>query len=71
MYAGRNDLILIDNWVNADICLDPEGETLPIDRLLECHAMKLRPRGTDGAVLKEPMEQRVSESQALREAVAQ
>ena len=35
MYAGRNDSIPIDDWVNADIRLDPEGETLPIDRLLE------------------------------------
>src|SRR5882757_4148791 len=69
MYAGRNDSILIDDWVNADIRLDPEGKTLPMDRFLESHAMKLRPRGADGAVLKEPMEKRASESQALREAI--
>ena len=35
MYAGRNTDIPIDDWVNADIRLDPEGETLPIDWLLE------------------------------------
>jgi hypothetical protein len=43
MYAGRNDSIPIDDWVNADIRLDPEGETLPIDQLLESRAMKLHP----------------------------
>jgi len=70
MYAGRNDSIPIDDWVNADIRLDPGGETLPIDRLLESRAMKLCPRGVNGAVLKDPMEQCISESQELREAIA-
>ena len=51
--------------------LDPEGETLPIDRLLECCAMKLRPRGTDGAVIRERVEPRMTESQALREGLLQ
>jgi hypothetical protein len=31
MYAGRNTDIQVDDWVNADIHLDPEGETLPVD----------------------------------------
>jgi len=39
MYAGQNDLIPIDDWVNTDVRLDPEGKTLLMDRLLESHAM--------------------------------
>ena len=68
MYAGRNDSIPIDDWVNADVRLDPEGETLPIDRLLESRAMQLRPRGPGGAVLKERAEPRVLESLELQRA---
>src|SRR5260221_5301076 len=66
MYAGRHDAIPIDDWVNADIRLDPEGETLPIDRLLESRAMQLRPRGPAGMVLKEQTERRIIESEELR-----
>jgi hypothetical protein len=65
MYAGRNDLIPIDDWVNANIHLDPKGEMLPIDWLLKLCAMKLCPRGPNGAVLKEHVEPRVVESQEL------
>jgi hypothetical protein len=43
MYAGWNESISIDDWVNANMRIDPEGETLPIDRLLESRAMQLRP----------------------------
>jgi len=68
MYAGRNDSIPIDDWVNADIRLDPEGETLPIDRLLESRAMQLRPQGPGGAILKERVEPRISESLELQKA---
>ena len=71
MYAGRSDSIPVDDWVNADVRLDPEGETLPIDRLLKSRAMRLRPRGANGAVLRERVEPRVTESQALREALPQ
>jgi hypothetical protein len=56
MYAGRNDSIPINDWVNADVQLDPDGETLPIDRLLESHTMKLHLRGPNGAALKEHIE---------------
>jgi transposase InsO family protein len=66
MYAGRNSEIPVDDWVNADVRLDPEGETLPIDRLLECRAMQLRPRKPAGAVLKDAVEPRVNESIELR-----
>ena len=68
MYAGRNDSIPIDDWVNADVRLDPEGETLPIDRLLESRAMQLRPRDPKGVVLKERVEPRISESLELQKA---
>src|SRR5258706_7567306 len=68
MYAGRNESIPIDDWVNADVRLDPEGETLPIDRLLESRAMQLRPRGPGGAILKEHVEPQVSEALELQRA---
>ena len=68
MYAGRNDSIPVDDWVNADIRLDPEGEALPIDRLLKSRAMQLRPWGPRGAVLKERIEKCVSESLELLKA---
>src|SRR5258706_480262 len=68
MYAGRNDSIPIDDWVNADVRLDPEGETLPMDRLLESRAMRLRPRGPGGTILKERAEKRVLESLELQRA---
>jgi hypothetical protein len=65
MYAGQNDLIPIDDWVNADIRLDPEGETLPLNQLLESHTMKLHPQGLNGTILKEHVEPQVAESQEL------
>src|SRR5258706_13561383 len=68
MYAGRNDSIPIDDWVNADVRLDPEGETLPMDRLLESHTMRLRPWGPGGTILKERAEKRVLESLELQRA---
>jgi hypothetical protein len=68
MYAGRNDSIPIDDWVNADIRLDPEGETLPIDRLLESRVVQLHPQGPNGVVLKECVEPRVSKSLELQKA---
>ena len=68
MYTGQNNLIPVDDWVNADIWLDPEGKTLPIDRLLESRAMKLRPRGLNGTVLRERVENCIIESQELHEA---
>jgi hypothetical protein len=40
MHAGQNGAIPTDDRVNADVRLDPEGETLPIDRLLECCTMR-------------------------------
>src|SRR5258708_12096804 len=61
MYAGRNDSIPIDDWVNADVRLDPKGETLPMDRLLESRAMRLRPRGPGSTILKEHAEKRLLE----------
>src|SRR5258706_15251954 len=68
MYAGRNDLIPIDDWVNADVRLDPEGETLLMDRLLESRAMRLHPRGPGGTILKERAENRELESLELQRA---
>src|SRR5258706_7198603 len=68
MYAGRNESIPIDDWVNADIRLDPEGETLPIDRLLESRAMQLHPQGPGSAILKEHVEPQVSEALELQRA---
>ena len=68
MYSGRNEDIPIDDWVNADVHLNPEGETLPIDRLLESRAMQLRPRPQRpaGAVPKDPVEPRITESNGLK-----
>ena len=68
MYAGRNTDIPIDDWVNADVRLDPEGETLPIDRLLESRAMQLRPRVQKpaSAVPRDAVEPRVEESRLMR-----
>jgi hypothetical protein len=66
MHAGQNGAIPTDDWVNADVRLDPEGETLPIDRLLECRTMQLRPRRPNGAVPKDPIELRTEESRMLR-----
>ena len=68
MYAGWNESIPIDDWVNADVRLDPEGETLPIDRLLESRAIQLRPWGPGGAILKEHVEPQVSEALELQRA---
>jgi hypothetical protein len=52
MYAGQNDSILINDWVNADVHLDPNGETLLLSWLLESHAMHLCPHGVHSALLK-------------------
>jgi hypothetical protein len=52
--AGRNEDIPTDSCANADVRPDPEGETLPIDRPLECCAMQLCHRKPNGAVLKGP-----------------
>src|SRR5258706_6252657 len=68
MYAGQNESIPIDGWVNADICLDPKGETLLIDRLLESHAMQLCPQGPGSAILKECVEPQVLEALELQRA---
>src|SRR5258706_5749167 len=68
MYAGRNDLIPIDDWVNVDIHLDPEGDMLLLDRLLKSRAMQLRPWGPGGAILKEHAEPHVLESLELQRA---
>ena len=64
MYASRNDDIPIDDWVNADICLDPEGETLPLDQLLESQAMQLQPRPQKpaGTILQDPIKPWIVES---------
>jgi len=70
MHVRQNDSVPIDEWVISDVHLDPEGETLPIDRFLESRAMQLRPCGTNEAVLKERQELRIKESQRLREAAA-
>jgi len=67
MHSGQNEAIPTDDWVNADVRLDPEGDTLPIDRLLECRAMQLCPRKPTGVVLKEPVEPRTEESRILRQ----
>jgi hypothetical protein len=64
MYVDRNGVIPSDDWVNANVRLDPEGETLLIDRLLECRTM--RPRKPNGAVLKDPIERMTEESRTLR-----
>ena len=68
MYTGCNADIPIDDWVNADVRLDPEGETLPIDRLLESRAMRLRPRDPKpaGAVPRDAVEPRIEESRTLQ-----
>jgi hypothetical protein len=65
MYSGWSDTIPINDWVNADVRLDPEGKLLPIDRLPELHAMWLHPCGTNGNVLKEHSELCIIESQTL------
>ena len=65
MHSGRNEAIPTDDWVNADVRLDPEGETLPIDRLLECCTMQLHLHKPTGVVLKEPVEPRTEESHIL------
>ena len=65
MHSGQNGDIPTDDWVNADVRLDPEGETLPIDRVLECCAMQLRLHKPNGAVLKDTSEPRMEESQLL------
>ena len=68
MYAGRNDDIPVDNWVNADIHFDPEGETLPLNHLLESCAMQLWPwpQQPVGTVPRDPVELRTMESDGLR-----
>src|SRR5258706_5165324 len=68
MYAGWNESIPIDDWVNADVRLDPKGETLLIDRLLKSRAMQLRPHGPGSAILKEHVEPQVSEALELQRA---
>jgi hypothetical protein len=68
MYAGRNTDIPVDDWVNADIRLDPEGETLPVDRLLESRAMQLRPytRKPVSVALRDAAEPRIEESARMQ-----
>jgi hypothetical protein len=68
MYSGQSNTIPIDDWVNADVCLDPEGESLPIDYLCESCAMQLCPCRTNGNILKEHSELCIIESQMLQEA---
>ena len=68
MYTGRDADIPIDDWVNADVRLDPEGKTLPIDWLLESRVMQLRPCNLKpaGAVPRDAIELRIKESQTLQ-----
>ena len=60
--------IPIDNWVNADICLDPEGDSLPLDRLLESRAMQLQShvQKPASAVLRDAVEPRIEESRLIQ-----
>lgn len=64
MHAGHNMGIPIDNWVNVDIQLNPEGETLPVDQLLESCAMqpKSRVQKPSSTVPRDAMEPRIKES---------
>ena len=64
MYAGQNDNIPVDDWVNVDICL---GETLPLDRLLESRAMQLWPwpQKPASVVPKDPIKPQTMESNDL------
>jgi hypothetical protein len=71
MYAGQNDSILIDDWVNADVCLDPNSKTLPLAWLLESHVMHLHPCGAHSALLKERPEPCIIKSQELQEPTEQ
>ena len=68
MYTGCNADIPIDDWVNVDVCLDPEGETLLIDWLLESQVMQLRLHDLKpvGAVPRDAVELRIKESQTLQ-----
>jgi hypothetical protein len=52
MYTGQKDSILIDDWVNADIHLDPDGKTLLLAQLPKLHVMHFVPLWANGALLK-------------------
>jgi hypothetical protein len=64
MYTGQNTDIPVNDWVNVDIRLNPEGETLPVDRLLESRAMQLWPYTWKlvSVVLRDAAELRIEES---------
>ena len=65
----------IDQYVNADVRLDPEGEDLPQDRLLELNSMRVRKLTEKGRIwaakhakCHDHVEVRQEEAQALHDA---
>ena len=68
MYTGCNADTPIDDWIDTDVCLDPEGKPLPINSLLESQVMQLqlhnpKPAGT---VSMDAIEPRNEESSTRR-----
>jgi hypothetical protein len=55
-----------DEYVNADIRLDPDGDDLPVGRMEECRAIRKSHGKAQSSVLKEVKEARVAEANALR-----
>ena len=57
-----------DEYVQADVRLDPEGEELPLDRLAELRSARMTSAQEKGLILsKEASSARTKEAQELRE----